>query len=154
LLALAAWGVTRVFAGRAAFLQFGAMLGTIMVANVAQRIVPAQDAMLAATRAGTPTDPALGLGAKTRSIHNHYLTLPVLFTMISNHFPSTYGHPWNWVVLLLLSVFGATLKYVMNYRARSNGLIVGAGILSLAAVITMTALASRPPAADAALARG
>jgi uncharacterized membrane protein len=154
LLVAAAWGSTRLFSGRAAYLQFGAMLGTIMAANVRWRIIPAQDQMLAATRAGTPVDTSLGLSAKTRSIHNHYLTLPVLFTMLSNHFPSTYGNPWNVAVLLLLVVVGAALKYVMNFGHRSSPWIVAAGAASLVAVVTLTAIASRPPAADAALAAG
>jgi uncharacterized membrane protein len=134
-----AFGLTRVFGGRAAFLHFGAILGTIMVANVGRRIIPGQDRMIAATRAGTEVDTSHGARAKTRSIHNHYLTLPVLFTMLSNHFPMLYGHPYNWVVLVLLAVVGASAKYVMNARAGSNRWIVAAGVASLVAVIAMTA---------------
>lgn len=138
-----AYGLTRLFDGRAAFLQFGAMLGTIMATNVAHVIIPGQRRMLAATRAGEPVDTSDGERAKARSIHNHYLTLPVLFTMLSNHFPSTWGHPLAWVVLVLLTVFGAALKYVMNARRASDRRIVAAGALSLVALVAMTA---RPPA--------
>jgi uncharacterized membrane protein len=114
-----AWQLTQLFSGRAAFLQIGAMLGTIMTANVFFRIIPAQKHMLAATEAGTPVDTSYGLRAKGRSIQNHYLTLPVLFCMLSNHFPSTYGNKYPWLVLALLVVVGAGLKYVMNFRGKT-----------------------------------
>jgi uncharacterized membrane protein len=138
----AAYGLTRVFSGRAAFLHLGAMLGTIMAANVWRVIIPGQNRMLADTRAGRPVDTTPGLRAKVRSTHNHYLTLPVLFTMISNHFPSTYGHPLNWLVLVLLVVVGVAVKYVMNFRGRSHPLAVASGAAGLIAAIALTA---RPP---------
>ena len=138
LLVAAAWGLTHVFSGRAAFLHVGALLGTIMVANVAHHIIPAQSRMLAATRAGTPVDATLGEKAKRRSTHNHYLTLPVLFTMLSSHFPATYGHRQAWLVLTLLVIVGAAAKYVMNFRARSNRWVMAIGLLALAGVITLT----------------
>ncbi|MBM6700681.1 urate hydroxylase PuuD, partial [Bifidobacterium pullorum subsp. saeculare] len=106
LLAATAYGLAQLFGGRAAYLQLGAMLGTIMAGNVWRRIVPSQQQMLAATRAGTEVDTSLGLRAKARSTHNHYLTFPVLFLMLSSHFPSTYGHPLNWLVLLCVLAFG------------------------------------------------
>lgn len=147
------WLATAIFTGRAAYLQFGATLGTLMVANVAMRIVPAQNQMMAAARSGSAADVSLGLRAKQRSIHNHYLTLPVLFTMLSSHFPSTYGHAWNALVLMLVVLFGMALKYVMNFRTRSNRWIVAGGIVALAAAVTLTV---RPSVqfADPALARG
>jgi uncharacterized membrane protein len=153
LLGIAAWGTTRIFTGRAAYLQFGAMLGTVMAANVWRRVIPAQDRMLSATRAGTAADAALGERAKQRSIHNHYLTLPVLFTMLSNHFPSTYAHPWSAVVLLLIVVVGMALKYVMNARRASHPGIVAAGLLALAGVIALTATGGRAAAPAASGAR-
>ncbi len=153
LIAVAAYGLTRVYSGRGAYLQLGAMLGTIMAANVWRVIVPGQNRMLAATRAGTPVDVSHGVKAKTRSTHNHYLTLPVLFTMMSNHFPSTYGHHWNWLVLILIMVFGAAAKYVMNFRGRSNPWIAAAGAAALVTVVTLTVNASAPRA-DAAGYRG
>jgi len=143
LLVGAAFGLTRVFPGRAAYIHFGAMLGTIMAANVWRRIIPAQNQMLAATRAGGVVDVSLGQRAKTRSIHNHYMTLPVLFTMLSNHFASTYGHPLNWLVLLLIAIFGAAAKYVMNFRASSNRWIAASGAAALIGVVTLTARAPR-----------
>jgi uncharacterized membrane protein len=135
------WGLTRVFSGRAAFIHVGALLGTIMAANVAHHIIPAQRKMLAATRAGEPVDTTLGEKAKGRSTHNHYLTLPVLFTMLSSHSPSTYGHPLAWLVLTLLMVVGAAGKYVMNFRGRSNRWVMAAGIAALIGAITLTARA-------------
>jgi len=138
LIVAAAWGLTHLFSGRAAFIHVGAVLGTIMAANVAHHIIPAQRKMLAATRAGQPVDTTLGEKAKRRSIHNHYLTLPVLFTMLSSHFPATYGHPQAWLVLTLLVIVGAAAKYVMNFRGRSNRWIMAAGLAALAAVITLT----------------
>ena len=144
-----AWGLTRVYSGRAAFLHVGALLGTIMAANVAHHIIPAQRKMLAATRAGTAVDVTLGQRAKRRSIHNHYLTLPVLFTMLSTHFPAAYGHPLAWLVLALMFVVGAAAKDVMNHRAGSNRWVVASGVAALAAVIALTARvpgAARAPA--------
>jgi uncharacterized membrane protein len=119
LIAALAHGYQEIFSARGAFLQVGAVLGTVMAANVFFRIIPAQRHMLAATRAGTPVDTRYGLRAKGRSIQNHYLTLPVLFTMLSNHFPSTYGSAHPWQVLVGLCGFGAGLKYVMNRRAQT-----------------------------------
>jgi len=144
-----AWGVTHLFSGRAAFIHVGAMMGTIMAANVLRVIIPAQSRMLAATRAGQPVDVALGERAKQRSIHNHYMTLPVLFTMLSSHFPTTYGHRQSWLVLTLLILFGAAAKYVMNFRGRSSRWVMASGGLALASVVLMTAripgAATAPP---------
>ncbi len=131
--------LTHVFTGRAAFLQLGAMVATTMTANVFFRIIPAQRHMLAMTRAGQPVDTSYGARAKGRSVHNHYLTLPVLFTMLSNHFPTTYGHEQAWLVLACLFVFGASLKYVMNFRRQSHPVVVGALVVSLGAFSFLTA---------------
>ena len=138
-LAAAVYGFTRVFGSRAAWLQTGAMLGSIMAANVWRVIVPGQAKMLAQTRAGVPVDTAPGKLAKARSTHNHYLTLPVLFMMLSQHFPSGYGHPLGWLVLLLMCAFGVALKYVMNFRTRSDWRMVALGALALVAAIVLTA---------------
>lgn len=135
--ALAYW-LTHSFSGRGAFLQLGATMGTIMAANVFFRIIPAQRHMLAATAAGTPVDTSYGLRAKGRSIHNHYLTLPVLFTMLSNHFSSTYGHQWAWAVVVLLFVFGGSLKYAMNFRAKTHPVVLGSLVVSLGGFLFLT----------------
>ena len=154
LIAAAAIGLTRVYSGRAAFLLLGAMLGTIMAANVWRRIIPAQRQMLAATRAGGTVDVSLGVRAKQRSIHNHYLTLPVLFTMLSNHFPSAYGHPLSWLVLVLLVIVGAAVKHVMSFRARSSRWAVLAGAGALAAGVALTVRVPVPGATATGLASG
>ena len=143
-------GLSATLSGRGAYLTIGALLGTIMAANVWRRIIPAQTQMLAATRAGTAVDVSLGARAKQRSIHNHYLTLPVVFCMLSGHFPSTYGHPWRGLVLALFVVFGIAVKYWMNHRGRTPLAILAAGILSLVALVALTARpAARAPAAAA-----
>jgi len=95
LLCLAAWAYTQVFGGRGAYMHFGAMLGTIMVANVAMVIIPAHKEMVRAAAAGRDPDPKFGAAGKQRSVHNTYFTLPVLFVMMSNHYAFTYGHRYN-----------------------------------------------------------
>ena len=99
-----AYGYSLVFSGRAAYIHFGAMIGSIMVANVFFVIIPAQKAMVKAAREGLPLNPQLGKNALSRSMHNNYFTLPVLFVMISNHFPTTFGYEDPWMVLIIISV--------------------------------------------------
>jgi uncharacterized membrane protein len=139
LITAAAYGITQVFTPRAAFLQLGAMLGTLMASNVFFRIIPAQKHMLAATREGRAVDTSYGTRAKQRSTHNHYLTLPVLFTMVSNHFPVLYGHPESWAVLSLLVLAGAGVKYIMNFRTRTPPVVLAGTAVALALVAAMTA---------------
>lgn len=148
----AAYGISRYFTPRAAFLQVGAMLGTLMASNVFFRIIPAQKHMLAATREGRPVDTSYGMRAKQRSIHNHYLTLPVLFTMLSNHFPALYGHERPWAILGLLFVAGAGAKYIMNFRLRTHPVVLVGTAGALGAVVVMTA--PRAMAIDPAFADG
>ncbi|MBM4281611.1 MAG: urate hydroxylase PuuD [Deltaproteobacteria bacterium] len=128
----------QVFTPRAVFLQVGAMLGTVMASNVFFRIIPNQKRMLASTQAGEPVDATHGLKAKNRSTHNHYATLPVLFLMLSNHFPSLYGHEHAWAVLALVCVFGVGMKYLMNFRRRTPPVIVLGTLASFSAAAAMT----------------
>jgi uncharacterized membrane protein len=106
-IALLAWGLMHVFSGRAAYIHVGAVFGTIMTANVWFRILPSQRKMIAASAAGEKLDPTLGAQAKLRSKHNTFLAVPVVFLMISNHFPvATYGNAYAWEVLLSMVVIG------------------------------------------------
>jgi uncharacterized membrane protein len=115
LFAAAAWGMCQLFSGRGAFIEFGAMLGTIMVANVFFVIIPGQRAMVRAMQEGREPDPGQGLRGKLRSTHNTYFTLPVLFTMISNHYAMTFGARYNWLVLIALSAAGVLIRvYFVN----------------------------------------
>jgi uncharacterized membrane protein len=111
-----AYAASEVFSGRAAYLQVGAMLGTIMAANVLFNIIPAHWELIRAKERGEAPDPAPGLEAKRRSVHNNYLTLPVVFTMISNHFPFTFGHDQGWLILVALVVIGAWVRHFFNLR--------------------------------------
>jgi uncharacterized membrane protein len=116
LVVLAAWGTSELFSGRAAYLHVGAMLGTIMAANVLVVIIPAHWELVRAKEAGREPDAAPGLEAKRRSVHNNYFTLPVVFAMISNHLPWTYGHERGWIVLVALMAIGAWVRHYFNLR--------------------------------------
>jgi uncharacterized membrane protein len=113
---LAAWGIGHLFSGRAMYLQVGAMIGTMMVGNVFFVIIPAHWELVRAKRAGREPDPAANARGKLRSVHNNYLTLPVVFTMLSNHFPFTYGHSYSWLILVVLLVIGAWVRHFFNLR--------------------------------------
>jgi uncharacterized membrane protein len=105
--AAASWGLMRVFSGRAAYIHMGAIYGTIMTLNVWMRILPAQRKMVAAAAAGQPFDASLGASAKLRSKHNTFMAVPVVFLMLSNHYPvATYGSRYNWPVLMMLVMAG------------------------------------------------
>jgi uncharacterized membrane protein len=106
-IAALAWGLTHVFSGRAAYIHVGAVLGTIMTANVWFRILPSQRRMIAAAAAGQTFDASLSAQAKLRSKHNTFMAVPVVFIMISNHFPvATYGNTYSWEVLVALVLLG------------------------------------------------
>lgn len=105
--AASSWGLLHVFSGRAAYIHIGAIFGTIMTANVWFRILPAQRRMIAAAAAGAAFDPSLGADAKLRSKHNTFMAVPVVFLMISSHYPvATYGSQYNWPVLVGLVLLG------------------------------------------------
>ena len=106
-IAVLSWALMHVFSGRAAYIQLGAVFGTIMTANVWFRILPSQRRMIAAAAAGKPFDASLGTQAKLRSKHNTFMAVPVVFIMISNHFPvATYGNSYGWEVLVILVLLG------------------------------------------------
>ena len=125
LILLVAWGATNVFSGRAAFVHVGAVVGTIMVANVFFVIIPNQKVVVADLIAGRTPDPSLGQEAKQRSTHNNYLTLPVLLMMVSTHFPMIYGHEESWVVVALILIVGGIIRdYFNRMNAGAEGRIL------------------------------
>lgn len=130
-----------VFNSRAAYIHFGAMIGTLMVGNVFFVIIPSQKAMVSAAKLGQPLDPTLGKKALARSLHNNYFTLPVLFVMISNHFPSTFGHGHSWAVLAGISLGTAGVKHYLNLKekGRYNIYVLPVSVLLLLAVAFVTA---------------
>jgi uncharacterized membrane protein len=146
--------LTQLLAGRAAFLHVGALLATIMAGNVAMTIMPSQRELVNAVAAGGTPDPAIAQRAKTRSIHNNYLTFPVIVLMVSNHFPGIYGQRSNWLALLVLIAAGAGVRHMLNVRytfRRWKPALAGTVAISLAVLFLLTRpepASSRPDAAD------
>jgi len=151
LVVLASWGASQLFAARAAYLQVGAMLGTIMAANVFFVIIPAHWVLVRAKQAGREPDPAANRRGKQRSVHNNYFTLPVLFTMLAGHFPFTYGHDHAWAILVCMMVIGAWIRHYFNNRHAGRTLwwipVTAAG--GIAAVAVWIRPADVSPAAGA-----
>jgi uncharacterized membrane protein len=146
-IALVAWGSSQLFSPRAAYIQVGALIGTWMVLNVFFVIIPGQRQLVAAMLEGKAPDPIHGIRGKQRSVHNNYLTLPVLLAMISNHFPFTYGHQHGWLVLLTMMAISAWLRHFFNLRHRGQ---VRYWIpASAAAAAALLAFVMAPPAAFA-----
>lgn len=150
---VAAYALTHLLSGRAAFIESGAMLGTIMAANVAMVIMPNQRKMYAAATTGSEVDPRLSYQAKRRSRHNNYLTLPVIFMMISNHFSMTWGHAMNWLILVAMFLVGIGVDHFLNSRDQGKKGVgyaaLAAAVAGLIAVIAFTA-APAPSSANAA----
>ncbi|WP_193176692.1 urate hydroxylase PuuD [Oricola nitratireducens] len=121
LLVLMAWGYTHLFTGRATFVHLGAFTATIMSANVFFIIIPNQTKVVAALKAGEKPDPALGKAAKQRSLHNNYLTLPVIFLMLSNHYPLAFATPYNWVIASLVFIMGVLIRHYFNTKHARKG---------------------------------
>lgn len=115
-----AWAYSKLYSPRAAYIHFGAMLGSIMAGNVFFVIIPSQKAMVKAAREGSVLDPQLGKNAGLRSLHNNYFTLPVLFVMISNHFPSTFGFKYPWLVLAIITLGTAGVKHYLNLKEKGQ----------------------------------
>ena len=143
--ALTAWALSHVFSGRGLYIQIGAMLGTIMVANVAHVIIPAQRKLVAAKTEGVAPDPIDGLRGKQRSVHNNYFTLPVLFLMISNHYPLTYGHPHGWLVLVAIVTLAAYVRHFFNLRHRRRTVWAIPITAALGAFVLALAIAPQRP---------
>jgi uncharacterized membrane protein len=146
-----AYGLAQVFSGRAAFLHVGAMLGTLMAGNVGHHIMPSQRKLVDAIEAGRQPDPAPAELAKSRSIHNNYITFPVIVLMLSSHFPGIYGHRLNWLLLGILAAGGAGVRHVMNVRftwRRWKPALAATVAASLAALYLVGAAPSRAAVAD------
>ena len=150
LVMIADWGLFQIFGARAAYVHVGAMMGTMMVANVFFHIIPGQKKMVAAIRAGLPVDATPGVIGKQRSVHNTYFTLPVLFIMISNHYPMTYSHPYGWAVLGAIMLAGVLIRqfFVLRLRGKIAPSLIAGAILLLAGVSVVIAprAAARPAA--------
>jgi uncharacterized membrane protein len=122
LLVAMAWGYTQVFTGRAALLHLGAFTATIMSANVFFIIMPNQRIVVADLKAGRKPDPKYGKIAKLRSTHNNYLTLPVIFLMLSNHYPLAFATEWNWLIASLVFLMGVTIRHFFNTMHQRKGM--------------------------------
>jgi len=116
LLVVLVYTVFQLFGGRGAYMQIGTMLGTTMVANVFFVIIPGQKEMVAAKERGEEPDAIHGIRGKQRSVHNNYITLPVLFVMLSNHYPMLYAHKYNWVLLIIIFIVGVMVRHFFNLR--------------------------------------
>jgi len=152
LVALLAWSLCQLFGGRGAYIHFGAVLGTIMVANVAMVIIPGQREMVAAAERGEAPDPGPGIRAKQRSVHNTYFTLPLLFVMTSNHYAVTHSHEYNWAILVAISVAGALIRiyFVARHKGKASPLPAVLAVLLLAGVAASIAPRAQPARAAGA----
>ncbi|MEZ4632463.1 MAG: urate hydroxylase PuuD [Deinococcales bacterium] len=159
IIAITALLLSQIFSGRGAFIHIGAMLGTIMAGNVFFVIIPSQKALVSAAQKGESLDPTFVSWVQLRSRHNNYITLPVLFTMISNHFPMTYSHSLNWFVLFLLFIAGVAVRHSINVTEKEHHrtLVKGGALphlLIAAAVIAVAALYITAPKAKTSNAKG
>ncbi len=127
---------TQWFSGRGAYIHVGALIGSIMAGNVFFNIMPNQRKMVAAVADKKDIDPAWGASAKLRSVHNNYFTLPLLFIMISNHYPMTYQHPQNWLVLIAIMAAAAWIRHFFNLRhvGTTKPSILVSGALAMLAI--------------------
>lgn len=144
LVAAVGFALTQVFSGRAAFLHLGAAMGTLMAANVATAIMPAQRSLVRSVEGGGQPDPRLSMAAKERSIHNNYMTFPVVILMLSSHFPSFYGHPWNWLVLAILVLGGGAVRHALNVRFHEPRWLAGLALSMGGTLAALWALGAIP----------
>jgi len=132
ILVFASWAANQIFSARGAYIHIGAIIGTIMAGNVFLGIMPSQRALVEAVQRGEAPDPKYGAFAKLRSTHNNYFTLPLIFIMISNHYPMTYSHEYGWLVLAAIGFISAFARHFFNLRHRGE---VKPVILVLAALM-------------------
>lgn len=136
--------------GRAAFILVGALLGTIMAGNVFFCIIPSQKALVKAAKENKPVNPQLGKIAGLRSLHNNYITLPVIYIMISNHFPVTYGSPFNWAILAGLTIASVAVRHYHNLyeKGKPSPWLIPFSAIALIALVFITAPAPKKSALD------
>jgi uncharacterized membrane protein len=149
------YAFTHVFSGRGALTQIGALIGTIMVANVFLIIIPNQKKVVDDLLAGRAPDPALGEQGKQRSVHNNYLTLPVIFLMISNHYPLAFATRFNWLIVAIVLLIGPIIRHFFNSRHQGKGnpwwtwAVAAAGVVAITwlsvAGAPVTTTGSLPP---------
>ena len=144
----AAWAACHLFSGRAAFLIIGAMIATIMSANVFFVIIPGQRKVIASMKAGEPVNPIHGQRGKQRSVHNTYFTLPVLFAMLSNHYSMTYSHKHNWLVLVLIMLAGVLIRqfFILRHKGKLNLAYPSVAVAVLAGVVAWLSPSALPSA--------
>ncbi|MCX8996647.1 urate hydroxylase PuuD [Rhizobiaceae bacterium BDR2-2] len=150
-LVIMAFAYTQVFSGRATFLHLGAFTATIMTANVFFVIIPNQKIVVADLKAGRTPDPKLGAQAKQRSLHNNYLTLPVIFFMLSNHYPMAFATAWNWAIAALVFLLGVTIRHWFNTTHARKGKPYwtwGATAAIFAAIVWLSTLGNGAPVAE------
>ena len=144
------WLLFQLFSARAAYIHVGAIMGTMMAANVFFHIIPGQKKMVAQIRAGEEPDPRYGIIGKQRSVHNTYFTLPVLFIMISNHYPMTYAHAHGWLVLALIMMAGVLIRQFFVLRHVNQHKLWLPSVAVVLLLVTLVWLMPKPAAEDAA----
>jgi len=135
------YGLTQIFSARGAYMHMGAIIGTIMAGNVAFGIMPSQRALVKAVEEGRAPDPSYGLNAKVRSTHNTYTTLPIIFIMISNHYPMTYNHSANWLVLMAIILITAAVRqyFVLRHFGKQKPLVLVGSVVATIALAFLIA---------------
>jgi uncharacterized membrane protein len=152
LIVAAAWLFTHVFSGRGALIHVGSFIGTIMAVNVFGIIIPNQRKIVASLVEGKAPNPRLGAIGKQRSVHNNYLTLPVLLMMVSNHYPMLSSHPQAWLIVALIIIVGASVRHFLNRHDAGDPLDKIAWTLPVAAVALVAAIWMTAPRVDPAIA--
>jgi uncharacterized membrane protein len=144
------YGLTQVFSARGAYMHIGAIIGTIMAGNVFFGIMPSQRALVKAVEEGKTPNPAYGLNAKLRSTHNTYITLPIIFIMISNHYPMTYNHGANWLVLIAIIIITAAVRqyFVLRHFGKQKPLILVGSVVATIALAFVIAPVSKELSAE------
>lgn len=151
LLAGISYFLMQMLSARAAYIHVGALIGTLMAGNVYFIIIPSQKELVKSAVLGRPLDPTLGKKAGERSLHNNYLTLPVIFIMISNHYPSTYGHAWHWGILMVIMLASAGIKHYWNLleRGQKTRFILPVSVVALLSLALITSPLTERVDADA-----